>query len=484
MTTLLNELKKEQSQTLTENGAATFNTTLNANLDFFAMGASLRERNEVEVILLFSKAFAEDKLIALKNLFYIRDIRGGQGERKTVRTCLKWLANNYPSAVSANMSNIIHYGRWDDLFSLKGTKVWQDVLAIVKNKWFFDTTVDLFWKWMPSNNTSSKEARKLAEEFTKHLGISPRTYRKRLSEMRQKLKIVERNMCAKEWNQINYPAVPSRAALNYSKAFLKNDHARYTQYLSDVKSGKTKINAATLYPYDVVAKAWDYNLVNPPENASTLDALWNALPNYMPDDHGNGLVVADVSGSMSGLPMQVSISLAMYISERNKGIFKDHFITFSEKPQLQTVTGSTIAEKVGHLMRADWGMNTNLEAVFDLILKKAVDAKIPANEMPDKVYIISDMEFDVAAKNPQSTLFDIIDSNYNSAGYIRPELVFWNVNSRNNNTPVRFDQRGVCLVSGCSPAILTSLLGGDIESPQHLMLSTLNVERYERVIVG
>jgi Domain of unknown function (DUF2828) len=483
MTTLLNELKKHQSETITENGAATFNTTLNANLDFFAMGASLRERNETEVILLFSKAFAEDKLLALKNLFYIRDIRGGAGERKTFRTCLKWLADMYPSAVAANYSNVVHYGRWDDLFTLKGTKVWFDILGIVKNKWFFDTTVDLFWKWMPSNNTSSNEARKLAEEFTKHLGITPRTYRKRLSEMRKQLKIVERNMCSKEWDQINYSAVPSKASLNYSKAFLKNDHARYTQYLSDVKSGKTKINAATLYPYDIVAKAWDHTIVSSPENAATLDVLWNALPNYMPDDHGNGLVVADVSGSMSGLPMQVSISLAMYISERNKGIFKDHFITFSGTPQLQKITGSTIFEKVSHLQRADWGMNTDLEAVFDLILRKAVSAKIPANEMPDKVYIISDMEFDVAAQNPKSTLFDLIDSNYNSAGYVRPELVFWNVNSRNNNTPVRFDQRGVCLVSGCSPSILKSLLAGEIESPQQLMLSTLNVERYERVVV-
>lgn len=477
MTTLLNELKNEQAKSFTENGAATFNTTLNANLDFFSMGASCRERNETEIILLFSKALFEDKLIALKNLFYIRDVRGGQGERKTVRTCLKWLGQNYPQILSANMSNIIHYGRWDDLFVLKGTKVWQDVLAIVKNKWFFDSNVDLFWKWMPSNNTSSKESRKLAEEFTKHLGISPRTYRKRLSEMREKLKIVERNMCAKEWDQINYPAVPSKAALNYSKAFTRHDAVRYAQFLSDVNSGNTKINASTLYPYDIVGKVLNYDI-------STLDALWNALPNYMPDDHGNGLVVADVSGSMSGLPMQVSISLAMYISERNKGIFKDHFITFSGNPQLQQVIGNSIAEKVAHLQTADWGMNTDLEAVFNLILNKAVSAQLPANEMPDKVYIISDMEFDVAAKNPKSTLFDIIDSNYNSAGYVRPELIFWNVNSKNNNVPVKFDQRGVCLVSGCSPSILTSLLGGSIDSPQQLMLTTLNVERYDRVTLG
>lgn len=480
MTTLLNEIKKVQSETLTENGAATFNTTLNFNLDFFALGGALRNRPESEVISLFSKAFSEDRLIALKTLFYFRDVRGGQGERKTFRTLLKCLANNHPNIVATNMSNIIHYGRWDDLFTLKDTPVWMDVLAIVKNKWFFEGEVDLFWKWMPSNNTSSKQARAMAHEFTKALGISPRTYRKRLSEMRAKLKIVERDMCSKQWGDINYSAVPSRASLIYKDAFLRNDTERYSKFIGDVKSGKTTINAGTLYPYDVVAKAWS----TPDSSDSTLDALWNALPNYMPDDSSNGIVVADVSGSMSGNPINVSISLAMYISERNKGLFKNHFITFSETPTLQQVIGSTICEKINNLRRADWGMSTNLEAVFDLILDTAKKSNVPFEEMPSKIYIISDMEFDQACSSPKSTMFDMIDNNYSNAGYIRPELIFWNVNSRNDNVPVRFDQRGVCLVSGCSPSILKSLLSGRIESPTQLMLDTLNVERYERVTLG
>jgi len=479
MATLLNEIKKQQSETITENGAATFNTTLNFNLDFFALGAALRNRPESEVISLYSKAFSEDPLIALKTLFYFRDVRGGQGERKTFRTLLKCLANNHPNIVAANMSNIIHYGRWDDLFSLKDTPVWMDVLAIVKNKWFFVDEVDLAWKWFPSNNTSSKQARALANEFTKFLGISPRTYRKRLSEMRGKLKVVERDMCSKQWSNINYSAVPSKASLNYKDAFLRNDTERYSKYIEDVKSGKTKINAATLYPYDIVQKAWTVSSTD-----KTMDVLWNALPDFMPADASNGIVVADVSGSMSGRPMDVSISLAMYISERNKGLFKNHFITFSGKPTLQQVIGSTIGEKVRNLQRSDWGMNTDLEAVFNLILDTAVKSKVPLEEMPTKIYIVSDMEFDAACEYPKSTMFDIIDNNYSNAGYSRPELIFWNVNSTKNNVPVKFDQRGVCLVSGCSPSILKSLLSGKIESPAQLMLDTLNVERYDRVTLG
>jgi len=479
MTTLLNEIKKQQSETLTENGAATFDTTLNFNLDFFALGAALRNRPESEVISLFSKAFSEDRLVALKTLFYFRDVRGGQGERKTFRTILKCLANNHPNIVAANMSNIVHYGRWDDLFCLKDTPVWMDVLSIVKNKWSFDGDLDMFWKWMPSNNTSSKQARALAFEFTKVLGITPRTYRKRLSEMREKLKIVERDMCSGNWNKINYSAVPSKASLLYKDAFCLHDQERYSKFIQDVKSGKTTINASTLYPYDIVAKAWTTSKTD-----STLDALWNALPNYMPDDSSNGIVVADVSGSMNGQPMDVSISLAMYISERNKGLFKNHFITFSGNPTLQQVIGSTICEKIHNLRSADWGMNTDLEAVFDLILNTAKKSNVPAEEMPRKIYIVSDMEFDQACSSPKSTMFDLIDNMYSSAGYVRPELIFWNVNSKSNNVPVRFDQRGVCLVSGCSPAILKSLLGGKIESPTQLMLETLNIERYERVTLG
>ena len=478
MNTLINAIDNEQNYTVTENGAATLKSTLKHTVDFFGLGGALRSRTDADVISLFSKAFSEDPLVSMKILFYARNIRGGQGERKTFRTCLKWLAVEYPQVVVKNVNNIIEFGRWDDLFCLRNTQLWKTLaLPMFHNEWFKADKPSLMWKWIASENTSSKETRQIASEIRNFIGVSPRTYRKTISEKRAQLDVVERKMCSKNWDKINYKGVPSKAALNYKDAFNKHDGVRYNLYIFDVKSGKTTINAGTLYPYDIVEKCLDY------DESSTLDVLWDALPNYMEGDTSNGIVVADVSGSMSGRPMAVSISLAMYIAERNNGQFKNRFITFSEKPTLDKVHGNNIREKVVNLSQAEWGMSTNLESVFDLILNTAKQHNVPASELPSKVYIVSDMQFNVACKNQNSTLFETIDASYKSAGYERPELVFWNVNARNTQTPVRFDERGTCLVSGCSPAILTSLLSGKISTPEQIMFNTINVDRYNSVLV-
>ena len=478
MTTLIDALKNETNTTFTENGAVTLKSTLKDTVDFFGLGGALRERTEQDIVKLFSKAFFEDEIVTLRTLFYLRDIRGGQGERRTFRVCLKWLAENYPEHVTANFSNIFEYGRFDDVFALKDTPIWEPVvLQTIKVIWnsVYEQNPNLMYKWLPSNNTSSKETCKLANEITKYLGITPKQYRKRLSEKREQLRIVERDMCAKNWSAINYQSVPSRASLLYKKAFIKHDHERYIDFLAKVKSGEAKINAATLYPYDIVD-----DILNG-EKDDTLEALWNALPNYMEGDTSNSIVVADVSGSMTGRPMAVSISLALYVSERNNGIFKNHFITFSSKPDLVAVKGNTLCEKVSNLERASWEMSTNLEAVFNLVLNTAKKNNIPQSEMPTTLYIVSDMEFDQACSEPDKTLFQNIQKKYFTAGYEMPKLVFWNVNARNTQVPMKFDQRGACLVSGCSPAILKTLLAGGTITPEQVMLDTINSGRYSMV---
>jgi hypothetical protein len=477
MNALLTAIKNEQNVTLTENEAATLKSSLRDTLDFFGLGGALRTRTEQDVISLFSKAFAEDPLVALKTLFYLRDVRGGQGERKTFRTCFGWLAKEHPTTALKNLDNVIEFGRWDDLFCTRGTAIWgKYVLPMIWAVWSKDEKASLMYKWLPSENASSKLTKEIATEIRKGLGLTSREYRKKLSAKRAELDIVERKMCSNSWADISYKGIPSKAALNYKGAFEKHDGVRYAQFIADVKSGKTTINAGTLYPYDIVAKCFVG------DDSSTLDVLWNALPDYTENDQSNGIVVADVSGSMSGRPMAVSISLAMYISERNNGAFKHHFITFSEKPILQTVKGNNIREKVHNLQRADWGMSTDLESVFDLVLNTAKEGNIPASELPSKIYIVSDMEFNQAC-SPKLTLFQTIDAKYKQAGYERPELVFWNVNARNTHYPVRFDEHGTCLVSGCSPSILKSLLSGKIVSPEQVMLDTINVERYNTVTV-
>jgi hypothetical protein len=478
MNALINAIQNEQNHTTTENGAATLKSTLKSTVDFFGLGGALRTRTEQDVISLFSKAFAEDPLVAVKTLFFIRDIRGGSGERKTFRTCYAWLAREYPEVAIKNIQNVVEFGRWDDLFCTRGTSIWNtNVLPLIRAEWYLSDKTSLFYKWLPSQNASSTLTKQIASEIIKFLEITPRTYRKRLSLKRAELDVVERKMCSKDWDKINYKGVPSKAALNYKDAFNKHDTIRYQQYIADVAAGKTTINAGTLYPYDIVEKCHTNS------DSKTLDVLWNALPNYMDGDTSNGIVVADVSGSMSGRPMAVSVSLAMYISERNKGAFKDHFITFSEKPTLQKVQGNNIREKVNNLERAEWGMSTNLEAVFNLILNTAKKNNIPANELPSTVYIVSDMEFNVACHNPNDRLFKTIKKNYENANYECPTLVFWNVNARNTQSPIKFDERGTCLVSGCSPSILKSLLSGTIVSPEQVMLDTINVKRYDVVKV-
>ncbi len=416
--------------------------------------------------------------MALKTLFYLRDVRGGQGERKTFRACYHWLAREHPEIALKNLHNVLEFGRWDDLFCTQGTKLWEGgVLPLIHKEWGHGGSPSLMWKWLPSNNTSSKETRALAEKVRSFLGVTPRIYRKRLSAKRAELKIVERDMCGGRWNQIDYGAVPSRAGLIYRGAFEKHDPARYQSFLKDVREGRTTINSGTLYPYDIVEKCFAGYA------SETLDVLWNSLPNYSGKDTGNSIVVADVSGSMTGRPMAVSVSLAMYISERNEGAFKDHFITFSEEPSLQQVVGGTVMEKVQNLKAADWGMSTNLEAVFTLILDTAKRLKLQTEELPERVYIVSDMEFNQACQSPEATLFQTIDAAYKVAGYSRPELVFWNVNARNTHCPVRMDEAGTCLVSGCSPSILTSLLSGTTMSPVQIMLETINTNRYNCVEV-
>jgi hypothetical protein len=480
MNTLLEKLEIKTNNTETLNGALTNKSTLSNVLDFFGLGASMRNSSENDIIKIFSKAFSENPLLALKCLFYHRDVRFGQGERRVFRIICKWLGNEYPEILSKNLHIIPEFGRWDDLFVLENTKVWNQVLDMVNNEFnqmLQQNTRSLACKWFPSINTSSKETRRLAKVICKYLGITEKRYRQTLSRTREYIKVVERDMCSKNWKDIEYSKVPSKASLKYKDAFLKHDKERYTQFIADVKSGKTKINASVTYPYEIVEK-----ILYDGDNSETLDVIWNALPNYMDGNKHNGIVVADVSASMSGRPMAVSISLAMYFSERVKGAFANSFITFSQNPALQKVVGNNIREKVVNLSNADWSMNTDLQAVFDLILKTAIENNIPQEEMPDAIYIVSDMQFDVACNDNGKTNFDEIKSKYEQAGYKQPNLIFWNVNAYTNQTPITKNDKGTCLVSGCSPVILKTLLSGKEINPIDIMLEILNKTRYNSII--
>ena len=484
--------------TFTENLAPTNVSSGSAMLDYFAIGGALRSRQDPEIAALFSKAFAEDKLLATRCAFYFRDIRGGgQGERRSFRAVLRWLAEHYPRVVEKNLENVPFFGRWDDLFILFGTPVEDKMISLVAAQLKSDTIalkkdrekaqVSILGKWMPSENTSSSATRVLAYKFIHALNLSKKNYRKTLSALRKQIAVVERAMCSGDWTSINYERVPSNASMRYRKAFSKHDAVRYVAYLGEVAGGKKEIKATTLYPYDIIDK------VRHGQHDATLELQWKALPDYLAEKPHNGLCVVDVSGSMTGgrfkqsvEPMSVSLSLGLYFAERIQGAFNGYFITFSGQPTFLKVKGNTLHEKLRN-MSMQAGTNTNLQAVFDLILGKAVREKIPQGDMPDVIYIVTDTEFD----HPQNegiakTNFQVIEDKYEKAGYNMPIIVWWNVDSRHNQVAATINDKNTLLVSGLSASVFKHVLTGKEEvkiTPLEQMNKVLLSERYERVVV-
>jgi hypothetical protein len=473
------------SVTYTENGAKTLDKSGSKVLDFYSKGGALRTRSKTDILKIFVSAFDEDPLLALKTLFYLRDVRGGQGERNVARVALNWVAENKPLSFAKNFDNIVKFGRWDDLFVAFDTKVEAAMVKYVKTQLATDkktklgNSISLAAKWMPSANTSSKDTRALAHRFIKAFRLTPSKYRKTLSELRARINVIESAMSNNEWEDIDYECVPSKANLNYKKAFSRHDGDRYTKFIQAVQSGTKKMNASTLYPYEVVRSLRGYSSVD-----STLDALWDSLPDYLKSNPHNGLVLPDVSGSMMGLPLQVSVSLAIYFAQRSKGYFANHYLEFSSKAVLRRLVAKKISEAWPEVCRStNWCGSTNLQSAFDAILKAAVKNNVPQEELPDVLYIISDMEWNVACESNSKTNFETAKAKFEAAGYKLPVVCFWNVDARSDQSPVKRDEMGTILVSGCSPSIFSQVVSGVTVTPYDYMLQTLEKERYSSVVV-
>ena len=468
-----------QEDMLTENGMATNSTSLNACVDLFFNIGAMRGQDKTRLIATFSKAFNEDPKRAMKLLFWARDVRGGAGERQVFKDIITYLAENHDLVLKPNLHLIAEYGRWDDLLALVGTYLEKDAFTLISDAIIAEN--GLCAKWMPRKGA-------VAEKLRKFTGMSPKQYRKSLVGLTN---VVETKMCAKDWDSIEFGKLPSVASARYQKAFGKNAYESYSAYIASLVKGEAKINAGAVYPYDVT-KSLTHG------NSKVANEQWKALPNYLEGAKDMILPVVDVSGSMSSPAgasktvtcMDVAISLGLYISERNEGPFKDAFITFSSNPQLQVLSG-TLSDRYAQMSNSDWGMSTNLEATFKLILDQATKHKLSQDEMPNKILILSDMEFNAATggggwRNEGGkwtpTAQQMIEKMYNDAGYKMPQIVYWNIQSRNGGVPVAFDTQGTALVSGFSPAIMTSLLGGDIESPQQIMDKTILSERYAPVV--
>lgn len=487
MNKLLNGLRNEYNQTVTENSAPTLISTFNDVLDYFYHAPAKRGQ---DTTTLFANAYAENVELALKAAFYVRDIRGGQGERKTFRQALRWLYHNdYPIFVKI-VDLVPIYGRWDDILEYVESAVVRSVVNEQLRKGRFSENTSLLAKWMPSENASNKETVALANKWISALNMSKRNYRKMLSTLRARINVVERLMSSGNFDKINYEHVPSRAAMLYRKAYSKRDAGRYVAYLEAVKKGEKKINAATLYPYDLVqgyaaAHLRGYTDVTPiTEVDDAIEALWKALPNYANSDE-NAIGVVDVSGSMYNghgiTPIFVSVALGIYLAERNHGAFKNNFMTFSENPTLVTLHNGSLKSKVDQVFKGNVGYNTNIQAVFQQLLTVAVYNKVPETDMPTRIFIFSDMEFDSPNIGSHGTNYQAIERQYRNAGYKMPTLVFWNIDSANVQTPVTMDQNGVFLVAGASPSIMQNALTTTVTNPMDMMLEKLNSDRYAAI---
>ncbi len=494
---MLQYLKQESNKTFTENGAVTLKTTLSDCLDLFATVGAIRRESDEEIIARFMRAFTEDKDIAMKLLFFARDIRGGLGERKVFRVCLGWLAANAPETVRKNLSYIAEYGRFDDLFVLFGTQLEKDMLAFIREQLSKDIhsmnnneEVSLLGKWLPSVNASNADTIKTAKKIARFLGMDDRTYRRMLSRLRAYIRIIENNLRKKDYT-FDYEKQPSRAMLKYRNAFVRNDGERYNEFLNKVSSGEAKLNTATLAPYEIVEKYLNVDWYRESssfmkkiteEEKKILNATWDALPDFACDT--NALAVVDTSGSMymdgKPVPAAVALSLGIYFAEHNKGAFRNHFIEFSSMPLLIEIKGDTFAEKLQYICSFNKVADTNLEAVFDLVLNSAVNNNVPQSELPERLIIISDMEFNFCVENAGETNFKNAKTKFENAGYKLPQVVFWNVASRNRQQPVTENEQGVALVSGCTPRLFSMIAEG-VPSPYEFMMNVIESDRYKNI---
>lgn len=506
MNTFMNQLSNDFNYKRTENGALAYKKLNSDVYTLFAMGAAYRSRSDADCILLFKNAFEEDSVLALKCLFYIRDCRGGQGERRFFRTCFRWLAENKPMRARNLIEYLPEYGRYDDLFELFGTPVEKNVMALIEKQLREDMAcekngISLIAKWLPSENASSEETIARARKIRRSLGITSKQYRQMLSKLRAKINVLERLMSANEWDKIEFDKIPSRAGIIYRNAFARRDIIA-KKYESFAKDKNTKVNASVLYPYEVVAKAvktsrWSYcfDALDETERAM-INKYWENLEEYIdPNKKDKILCMVDTSGSMTGstaaAPINVAISLGLYCAERANGPFKNHYISFSSRPQLIKIEGVDFVDKVRRIYKTNLCENTNLIAAFDLLLEIAKRPGVRKEDIPETIIVLSDMEIDQGTrsgywgssdnnrwtKKTASTEMEKMRQKWASFGFKLPRLIYWNLDARSNT--ILDAGPNISFVSGMSPVLFKRVLSG--KNGYELMLETICSDRYKNI---
>ena len=481
-------MKKEANNTYTENGQRALNTTSNKCLDFFSVCGALRNTSDDRITRLFDDAYHEDALLATKILFYLRDVRGGLGERNTFRVLLKYAATNYPECIVNNIEYISDFGRFDDLYELVNTPLEDTMWTLVKNQLTADMenmakeeSVSLLAKWLKTADASSKNTRALGIYTAQKLGYSVYDYKRIVKALRKYIDVTEVKMSQNKWEDINYENVPSKAMTKYRGAFYRHDEDGFNTFLNKVATGEKKINASTLYPYDIIEKFTYYRMNGLDENEKrVLNAQWDALPNYV-EEGTNAIVMADTSGSMYGRPLNVAISLAIYFAQRNTGAYHNLWMSFSRRPKFHEIRGSKLEQIMSSIDMSDWQMNTDLNQAMERILEVAIENHVAPEELPKSLIVVSDMEIDgCTGKLFHDHLVDM----YEKEGYVLPNIIFWNVNSRHDIFHADSNRPGVQLVSGCSPSVFSQVMRIVDMTPYESMLYILNDERYSVITIA
>ena len=488
--TFAHALANNARHTYTENGARAMNSTSSKLLDFFASAGALRNADKTRVERLFADALSEDKLLATKALFYTRDVRGGLGERKTFRTLLEYAAKHHPEIVENNIDLIGEYGRYDDLYTLVGTPLESNMWDYVKGQLESDVAAmkdgepcSLLAKWLKTADASSPNTRKMGIATAKNLGMSVYDYKRCVRALRKHIDVTEVKMSTRQWDSIDYEKVPSRSMLQHKEAFKRHDAERYQNFIDDVAKGNAHIKASTLYPYDIVEKygvsTW---MPLPDTEDATLEAQWKALPDYVGKDV-NALVIADTSGSMSGRPMNSAVGLAIYFAQRNTGAYHNLWMSFSEKSEICELKGETLLQNLKSINMDNWGWNTNLEGAFEHVLDIAIENNVSPDEMVKSLIVISDMEIDACNRDSWS-FYDAMAEEYAQYGYDIPNVVFWNVDSRQDTFHADANRKGVQLCSGQSSATFAHVINSMSMTPIDMMLSILESERYDAISIN
>lgn len=496
----MDKLKEVSTTGLTQNGAVTYTSSLNANVDFFAQAGAMRNKGTSVVANLFGDAFREDQVTAILNLIHLRNVRmGGLGERKSFYSAMKYLVDNnetYLIKLFASMSP--EMGRWDDVFKIlqmclvaKNKEAVKHIVEMTHKQFDSDlrladsdVSISLLGKWIPSPNAKNAERRALGgflfKEFNK---IAPlqipniSRFRKLITILRAKINIIETHIAGKNYDRIDFTKTPSKALFKYRGFFYREMSSEYQQFLNRVKSGEVELKASLVMPNEIV-RSYTLGSYGTVKYNQALELTWDSLADNFEKTNMDMIVVADTSGSMSGQPADVALGLSLYTSERLRGGFMDKVITFSRNAKFIDFTNcKNLCDKINLYRRLNIVEDTNIESVFNLILKTAVEFNMKSEDIPSTILIISDMEFNQGTISNKS-MYENAKISFKNYGFELPNIIYWNVNAYGSNLPVRYNEQGTALVSGFSTNVLRSIMEGKDMTPLAVMNNTLRSQKY------